>query len=245
MYGHMYGSRLARWSAATEWPLLIAALLFLVAYATQIIARPSGLVGAVAEAGIWVSWSLFAVDYAVRLAIAENRMRWFSSHLLDLAIVALPMLRPLRLMRFLTVLALVQRGAGNVLRGRVVIYTLGAAGLILLVSALAVLDAEEGQGTIDTFGEALWWAFVTMTTVGYGDFTPVTIVGRCVAAGLMLGGIALIGAVTATLASWIVEKVADQTTATEAATAEQVDLLRTELAEIKALLGSRPESAEI
>lgn len=240
----MHGSRLTRWSAATEWPLLIAALLFLVAYATQIMARPSGVVGAVAETAIWVSWGLFVVDYAVRLAIAENRKRWFSSHLLDLAIVALPMLRPLRLMRFLTVLALVQRGAGNVLRGRVVIYTVSAAGLILLVSALAVLDAEEGQGTIDTFGEALWWAFVTMTTVGYGDFTPVTIVGRCVAGGLMLGGIALIGAVTATIASWIVEKVADETTTAEAATAEHIDALRAELAEIKALLSARGESSQ-
>ena len=147
-------------------------------------------------------------------------------------------------MRFLTVLALVQRGAGNVLRGRVAIYTVGAAGLLLLVSALAVLDAEEGQGPIDTFGQAIWWAFVTMTTVGYGDFTPVTVVGRCVAGGLMLGGIALIGAVTATLASWIVERVADETTSAEAATVEHIDALRAELAEIKALLSAHGESSQ-
>ena len=97
---------------------------------------------------------MFVVDYVVRISIPHE--------VLDL-------------------LALVHRGAGNVLRGRVAIYTVGAAGLLLLVSALAVLDAEEGQGTIDTFGQAIWWAFVTMTTVGYGDFTPVTVVGRCVA----------------------------------------------------------------
>ncbi len=122
---------------------------------------------------------------------------------------------------------------------------MGAAGLILLVAALAVLDAEQGEGTIDSFGEALWWAFVTMTTVGYGDFTPVTIVGRGVAGGLMLGGIALIGAVTATLASWIVEKVADHTATAEAVTSEHVELLRAELAEIKALLSARGESADV
>jgi voltage-gated potassium channel len=139
-------------------------------------------------------------------------------------------------MRFLTVIALVQRGAGSILRGREVVYTVGAALLVLLISALAVLDAEQRQGTIDTFGEALWWAFVTMTTVGYGDFYPVTFMGRCVAAGLMVGGIALIGAVTATLASWIVEKVADQTIKTEHATVNQVEQLRSELAEVKALL---------
>lgn len=232
----MFGEKLDRWSKRMEWPLTAAALLFLAAYATQIIAKPTGTVDAIAETVIWVTWAVFLVDYLVRLTITEHRWRWFYRHLLDLAIVALPMLRPLRLMRFLTVIALVQRGAGNILRGRVVVYTVGAALLVLLISALAVLDAEQGQGTIDTFGEALWWAFVTMTTVGYGDFYPVTFMGRCVAAGLMVGGIALIGAVTATLASWIVEKVADQTTKTEHATADQVEQLRTELAEVKALL---------
>jgi len=232
----MFGEKLDRWSKRMEWPLTAAALLFLAAYATQIIAKPTGTVDAIAETVIWVTWAVFLVDYLVRLTITEHRWRWFYRHLLDLAIVALPMLRPLRLMRFLTVIALVQRGAGNILRGRVVVYTVGAALLVLLISALAVLDAEQGQGTIDTFGEALWWAFVTMTTVGYGDFYPVTFMGRCVAAGLMVGGIALIGAVTATLASWIVEKVADQTTKTEHATADQVEQLRDELAEVKALL---------
>lgn len=232
----MFGEKLDRWSKRMEWPLTAAALLFLAAYATQIIAKPTGTVDAIAETVIWVTWAVFLVDYLVRLTITAHRWRWFYRHLLDLAIVALPMLRPLRLMRFLTVIALVQRGAGNILRGRVVVYTVGAALLVLLISALAVLDAEQGQGTIDTFGEALWWAFVTMTTVGYGDFYPVTFMGRCVAAGLMVGGIALIGAVTATLASWIVEKVADQTTKTEHATADQVEQLRAELAEVKALL---------
>lgn len=232
----MFGEKLDRWSKRMEWPLTAAALLFLAAYATQIIAKPTGAADVAAETVIWITWAVFLVDYLVRLTITEHRWRWFYRHLLDLAIVALPMLRPLRLMRFLTVIALVQRGAGNILRGRVVVYTVGAAVLVLLISALAVLDAEQGQGTIDTFGEALWWAFVTMTTVGYGDFYPVTFMGRCVAAGLMVGGIALIGAVTATLASWIVEKVADQTTKSEHATADQVEQLRTELAEVKALL---------
>lgn len=232
----MYGERLERWSKAVEWPLTIAALVFFVAYATQIITSPGGTWGAIAEATIWITWAMFVVDYVVRLTITEHRWRWFYRHLLDLAIVALPMLRPLRLMRFLTVIALVQRSAGNVLRGRVAIYTIGAALLIIVIAALAVLDAEQGAGNIDTFGDALWWAFVTMTTVGYGDYVPVTFTGRVVAAGLMVGGIALIGVVTATLASWIVERVSLDSSAAATASADQVEALRRELGEVRAML---------
>ena len=84
----------------------------------------------------------------------------------------------------------------------------------MFVAALAVLDFERNarEASITTFGDALWWAFVTITTVGYGDYSPVTVEGRLVAVGLMLGGIALIGLVTASLASWIVERVAAETT---------------------------------
>lgn len=231
----MYGERLARWERAVDWPLMIAAVLFLIAYAAQILDYAAGTVSAVAEVVLWVTWAMFGVDYIVRLVLAEHRGRWFVRHLLDLAIVALPMLRPLRLMRFLTILAIIQRGAGSALRGRVVVYTVGATVLTIVVAGLAVLDAERGHGgDIQSFGDAIWWAFVTITTVGYGDFFPITVTGRIVAVGLMIGGIALIGVVTATLASWIVEKVAVQTTTP--ATEAQVEQLRAEIAELKDII---------
>ena len=68
------------------------------------------------------------------------------------------------------------------------------------------------NATITDFGKALWWSFVTVTTVGYGDLSPVTWQGKCIAVGLMITGIALIGVVTATLASWIVDRVDSETT---------------------------------
>lgn len=232
----MYGQRIVKWQKATEWPLTAAAVLFLIAYAVQIIARPDGIVNLACEVVLTAAWVVFVIDYIVRLVIAEHRWRWFYRHLLDLAIVVLPMLRPLRLMRFLTVLALIGRNSGNMLRGRVVLYTVGATALVIFIAALSVYDAERGVGDIKTFPDAVWWAFVTITTVGYGDYYPVTAAGRLVAIGLMIGGIALIGVVTATLASWIVERVSDQTSKTVAATESQVEELRRELTELKDMI---------
>jgi voltage-gated potassium channel len=96
------------------------------------------------------------------------------------------------------------------LRGRVGIYIAGGASLLAFCAALAVLDAERStpDANISDFGDAIWWAVTTMTTVGYGDHYPVTAAGRLVGFGLMIGGIALLGTVTATLASWIIETVA-------------------------------------
>jgi voltage-gated potassium channel len=75
--------------------------------------------------------------------------------------------------------------------------------------AFHVLDAERRnpEANISDFGDAMWWAVTTMTTVGYGDRYPTTGPGRLVAFGLMVAGIALLGTVTATLASWLVDQV--------------------------------------
>jgi voltage-gated potassium channel len=231
----MYGERLAKWDRSMEWPLTITALVFFAAYALEILARLTGTFEVLAEAIIWAAWAVFVVDYIVRLVITEQRWRWFYRHLLDLLIVLLPMLRPLRLMRFLAFVAIIQRGAGGILRGRVVLFTIGSTILIILIAGLAVYDAERSVGNIDTFGDAIWWAFETVTTVGYGDQYPVTFGGRIVAVGLMIGGITLIGVITATLASWIVERVSTETSKA-AASEEQVETLRAEVAELKQMI---------
>ena len=234
------------WRRYSEWPLVIAALLFVVAYSVQVIGNISERDAGVIETIVWITWALFAVDYLANLILAPRRGRWFIRNLHELVILALPVLRPLRLLRLVTLLRVLHGAAGNALRGRIVTYVLGSAVLLTYAGALAVLDAEENASgsNITNLGDAIWWALTTITTVGYGDHYPVTVVGRVVAAGLMIGGIAVLGVVTASVASWLVE----QESAETAAEVDAADApLRAELARLSAqverltsLLDSRP-----
>jgi voltage-gated potassium channel len=204
-----------RWHKYTQWPLVIVATIFLIAYSIEVIAdlTPSQAVGL--DLVIWGTWALFIVDYLMCLILAPQRGRWFVRNLWQLVILVVPVLRPLRLLRLVVLLRIFNRTGGNALRGRIAIYVLGAGMLLVYVGALAVLDAEENDpgANIKTFGEALWWAVCTISTVGYGDFTPVTLIGRCVATGLMICGIAVLGVVTASVATWLIDQVRKNTVA--------------------------------
>jgi voltage-gated potassium channel len=203
-----------QWERATDVPLMVAALAFLAAYAIPIL-KPDlpGWAAAMCIGAAATTWALFVVDYVVRLRLAPDRRTYVRKHVLDLLVIALPLLRPLRLLRLLVLFTLLNRRVGMRLRGRLAVYTGGAAALLAFCAALGMLNAERGHegANIKSFGDSIWWAITTMTTVGYGDRYPVTGLGRAIAVMLMVGGIALLGVVTATLASWLIEAVeADQ-----------------------------------
>lgn len=204
------GARVRRWERRTEVPLLLLALAFLVAYAWPILdprLHPDlETTLRVVSVTVWVA---FAVDLLVRLAVAERRGAYLLTHWYDVVLVALPMFRHLRLLRLLTLVRLLDRGVVAGLAGRTAVYVGGTAAMAVLIGALAVLDAERGAdgATITTFGDSLWWAMTTVTTVGYGDEVPVTTPGRLVAAALMVVGVSLLGAITATVAAWFAGRV--------------------------------------
>ena len=234
--------RRRRWERAVNWPLMVVAVLFLVAYAWPILdpALSPGLVRA-AEVWMGISWAAFAIDFVVRLVLSRDRRRFVRHNVVDLLVVAVPLLRPLRLLQLVRVLEVLHRSAAASLRGRVAAYVLGGTALVMFVAALAVLDAERGGegGNIDGFGDAVWWSFATITTVGYGDHYPVTEGGRFVAAGLMIAGIALLGVVTAWLASWLIDRVSDLEEESQAATRRDVAALAAEVRALREELSRR------
>jgi voltage-gated potassium channel len=75
-------------------------------------------------------------------------------------------------------------------------------------SALWVVEGERPDSTLSSWGDALWWSLTTLTTVGYGDHVPVTTTGRLIAAGVMVAGVAVIGAVAAIVALAVALRIA-------------------------------------
>lgn len=207
------GSRVQRYERRTEVPMLLLAAAFLMSYAWPVVDRSMDpdvrdwLL--FASTAVWVA---FTIDYAIRLVLAEHKLTYAITHWYDTLLVLVPALRPLRLLRLITVFRLLHRSSVGGLAGRVGIYTATITSASVLLGALAVLDAEQGapDATITTYPDALWWAAVTVTTVGYGDLYPVTGMGRLLAVPLMLVGVALVGLVTAGLAAWLVRTLQEQ-----------------------------------
>ena len=193
-----------------EVPLLLLAGAFLVAYAWPVLdPRLDRDLRSFFEVVSWTIWAAFAADFGVRLWLADDRVGYARHHWYDVGLIALPVLRPLRLLRLLALARMLNRSVARSLVGRVTTYVLGTAVMAVGLGAVAVLDAERDSphANIETFGDALWWSTTTVTTVGYGDRYPVTTEGRFLAVALMLVGIATVGAVTASIATWMIAQV--------------------------------------
>ena len=212
--------RLHTWEAATALPLIAAAVVFLFVLTVPVIdPHLTGLPRQILRVSDVSIWLLFAVNYTIRMSLAPARLRFFKSQLSDLAMVLLPALRPLRILRLLGLGNVLARRSARTLIADTGLAVAGTAGLVVYLGAVSVLDAERGalHANINSFGDSLWWACSTITTVGYGDRYPVTVAGRAVAVLLMLIGIALLSVLTAGIAAWFVKKFTELATSRAAA----------------------------
>ena len=191
---------------ATEVPMLILAVIFLVAVlAPEVADLPDDWL-AILDAVTWIVWAIFAFELVVKTYLAPDRLRYLITHWIDVVSVLVPFLRPLRFLRILAVGIRFWDEARTVLRQRT-FGVIGSASLLAVIaSSVLVYVAERGgDGSIQSFPDALWWAAATITTVGYGDVYPKAPGGRGVAVFLMLVGISLFGLLTARVAAFFVE----------------------------------------
>ncbi len=194
-------NRYDRWVAATTKTLDILAMVFLANFLVNWLLEPeAGWWSLTFTLVAWGVWAAFAIDYLVRLYLHPHRWRFFFTHLLDLVMVLLPMLRLLR------VGILLVKAFKSVSTEQIAGSLIGIVGVIFVVAALLEWKVEHNApgANITTVGLAFWWAIVTTTTVGYGDTYPVTVAGRLIGSLVMVVGIGLIGTVSATIAAWFV-----------------------------------------
>jgi voltage-gated potassium channel len=189
----------------------------------------------------WLIWVIFAVELTAILIVASRKGAALRAHWLDVAIVALTiplfgqLLSSLRLFRFLRLLRAVAIISRAIQAERRLTST-GLFRVVALLTVFLVVVAGAAQATFDSnefpsMWDGVWWAVVTVTTVGYGDLYPTDVEGRIIGIALMLLGIGFIAVLTATVASQFIQN--------DTSTAEMLETLRqieTDVAELKGRL---------
>lgn len=196
----------------TEAPLLLLALAMLPLLLTPQFADLSEGVTDWFDVGNWIIWGAFAAVLLAKLAVAPNRLAYVRAHPIEVLFVALPLLRPLAFLRVLPLLRVAVALGLNVsllsrfFRQRGIAFLAIMLVAVMFIGGTLVWLLERGvsghDALIETPLDAFWWAFITMTTVGYGDHSPATTAGRVVAGIITIYGIvnfAVIGAMAVTL----------------------------------------------
>jgi len=156
----------------------------------------------------------FLIEFGVRFYRAESKMQFMKWGWIDL-ISSMPnvdflragrTLRLIRLLRILRAFRSTKHLVNHVFRNRAqgAFTTVIVLAVILIIfSSISILQLEtDPSSNIKTAEDALWWSYVTITTVGYGDRYPVTTGGRIIGALLMTGGVGLFGTFTGFVSSW-------------------------------------------
>lgn len=188
-----------RWSTV---PLAILAILYLVLYSYEVLGHlpPALFFDFVVISDI--IWGVFIIDFVARFILSPEKIPFLKRNAIELVALILPFFRAFRMFRVVIALGFLSR-VGKTLNARINIYVGVILPLLIYVCALGVYDAEHKApgANITNFGDAIWWAFVTIGTIGYGDYYPVTFEGRAIAVLLMVAGLAFISVITVSVAT--------------------------------------------
>lgn len=233
----------------TKYPLTLLGTVWLVVAVVVLTSDVRNSVSGALVGTLFVLWAVFLVEYLVRLVVTPDRGRYLKRRWVEPATVMVPPLQSCHIVGVEKVCLLLSEGGlwvEAVLRHHGLFRVLIAAAAILFVGAWLVLLFEENAkgGNIHSYPDALWWAVVTVTTVGYGDRFPVTGGGRAVAVVLMLLGIGLIGVLTATVASVFMKEHTDankeEIRKGHDDLGQQLSVISERLADVERRLGATP-----
>ena len=238
----MTGEKMKRainwWTKLSPTFLQVLGVIFLAGYAWPIInPNLSPALHSLCNWTLFIIWVFFAFDYFARLSIADNKRLFVRKNLLDLAAVALPFLPLLRAIRALAAVTVLSRRNRGSRSQQVTTSVVTLAFATWFVAGLAVTEAERhvDGSNIQGVGDGWWWAITTMATVGYGDTYPVSTQGRIVGTALMIMGVALLGTITASIASNF-NSTDSEDSSNGTTSASEVDDLKKRIAELESKL---------
>ncbi len=241
-------SLLEQFHERLEVPMLVLSLVWLALFIAEVI---WGLTPLLQDAG-YVIWALFLLEFAIGFTVAPRKLAYLRHNWLKAIALAAPALRLFRILavarlvraarvarglRMLRLVSSLNRGMaalGTSLGRRGFAYVMMLSFIVLLSGAAGIYGFERGavpQGGIDSYGTALWWTAMILTTMG-SDYWPKTAEGRILCVILALYAFAVFGYVTATLATYFVGRDAADSGAPVAGQ-DAIDALREEIARLR------------
>lgn len=222
-----------------EWPMILVAFWIVLEWYIEAQSMTPLLLTFYSD---WVIWSFFVIETCVLLVLVDKKLLFLKSNWGGLAIIIagmpllweiFPLAGGLRLLRLLVLFSLLFSMSASARK----ILSNNHLGTTLMVSFIVVVFAGTLMATIDpnieTPLDGIWWAWVTVTTVGYGDLVPASTAGRLFAALLMLLGIALFSLLTASFSTFFLAKAEEKISAQEVENADSLQKLQQQVASLE------------